>query len=105
MKPLYAIKHIPTGFYLPEPKGIRGRGGSFTEPVDCSGDEQNPRLFKTERSAKNALVQWLRGHHEGITEYEEGYRYSIGADVVHQPHRIKEDMEVVKFNLKEEDYL
>lgn len=102
MKALYAIEHIPTGHYLPEPTGHSGRGGSFTEPVDCSGDGPNPRLFKSPISARNALVQWLRGKHEGEYEYEEGFKYSTGASVVHQPHRIKEDMQVVPFNLTRE---
>uniref|UniRef100_UPI0032195AA1 hypothetical protein n=1 Tax=Chryseobacterium sp. TaxID=1871047 RepID=UPI0032195AA1 len=100
MRDLYAIRHIPTGFYLPEPTGYGGRGGSFSEPVDCSLDGPNPRLFTSMLSAKRALTQWLRGEHHGEFEYEDGYKYSTGATVVFKPERIKEDMEVVPFTLK-----
>lgn len=104
MKPLYAILHKPTGFYLPEPTGREGRGGSHTEPVNCIGDVANPRLFTTERSASNALTQWLRGKHFRYTEtegsYEEGYYEVDGPlEVAHQPHRKREEMEIVPFFL------
>jgi hypothetical protein len=72
--------------------------------VDCSGDKNNPRLFKSERSAKMALTQWLRGTHHRTTEtegsYEEGY-YDVDGlpEVIHQPHRKREEMEVVPLHL------
>lgn len=105
MKNLYAIMHIPTGYFLPEPKGYGGRGGSFTEPVDCNNDDVNPRMFKTERAAKAALGQWLRGHHHGEheTDWDEwtGKSYSccIGATVVHRPDRKREHMKIIPFKL------
>lgn len=105
MRNLYAIMHIPTGKFLPEPKGYAGRGGSFTEPENCNDDYENPRLFKTERSAKAALTQWLRGHHEGIHEkdWDEwsgmSYSYCVGATVKPQPHRMRHLMKIVPFKL------
>lgn len=99
MQKLFAIRHTPTGFYLPEPTGRSGRGGSFVEPVDCSGNGPNPRTFKSWIAANRALVQWVRGHHEGDHEYEDGYRYCIGAVVKPQPHRVKADMNIVPMDL------
>lgn len=96
---MYAIKHKPTGFYLPEPKGKMGRGGSYLEPI--SPDVERPRLFSTERAAKNALIQWVRGKHKGIYEWEydetfgRSYQITAGTEVIPVPDRIKEDMEVV----------
>lgn len=107
MKQVFAIRHKPSGFYLPEPEGYGGRGGSFVKPVDCSGDGPNPRIFKHMRSAKAALNQWLRGEHHGITEGDwnewtgEYYSYTVGADIVPQLDRIRTDMEIVAFNLME----
>lgn len=105
MKSLYAIMHKPTGFYLPEPAGREGRGGSHVEPVDCSGDKANPRLFQTERGAKSALGQWLRGKHmcsrgHTIPSPDEMYgEYYEETEVVHQPHRKRDEMIVIPFQL------
>lgn len=90
MKPLYAIRHKPTGHFLPEPKGYAGRGGSFLEPVDCGLDHDNPRLFKSELSAKRALTAWLQGKHERVFD---------GIAVIPVESRQKQDMEIVSFRL------
>ena len=98
MKPVYLIRHKPTGYYMPEPTGHRGRGSSFWEPTT---EADYPRVFKHPRSAKAALTQWLRGKHMPVreAEYDEFsgryMEYVAGADVVHQPHRKLEDMEIV----------
>lgn len=93
---MYAIKHRPSGGYLPRPKGVAGRGGSHVEPIIFKdGAGSIPRMFPTMAGAKAALGQWLRGKHEGIREYDDGYWYSGGADIVPCPHRIREDMEIV----------
>ena len=105
MKPLFAIKHKPSGFYLPEPLGRMGRGGSHTEPVDCSGNKENPRLFPTKLGASRALSAWLQGKFnaerewESENEYGGGYYVSALPSVTPQPHRKKEEMEVVEFHL------
>lgn len=99
MKNMYAIMHVPTGYFLPEPKRYGGRGGSFTEPVDCNNDENNPRMFKNERAAKAALGQWLRGHHQGIWDYEDGHKFTTGARVVNKPDRKREHMKIIPFKL------
>lgn len=105
MQDLYAIRQISTGFYLPEPTGRMGRGGSHTEPVDCSQNGPNPRLFKTALSAQRALTAWLKGKHVANMEWEsEGweypsYRVQNGTIINHQPERKKEDMQIVRFEL------
>ena len=109
MQDLYAIRQISTGFYLPEPVGRMGRGGSHVEPVDCSQDGPNPRLFKTELSAQRALTAWLMGKHEANMQLEsEGWEYlsywvQVGTNIIPQPERKKEDMQIVRFELIELD--
>ena len=106
MKPLYAILYVPTGFFLSEPVGRYGRGGSHVEPVNCSGNEPNPRLFQTERSAKAALTQWLRGKHMCSRGYhtagidEMCGEYFEETEIVPQPHRKRNEMLVIPFNLQ-----
>lgn len=106
MKPLFAIRHKPTGHYLPDPDRIQWRK-SHVEPVDCSG-EVNPRLFHTELSAKRALSAWLQGKWKAPLEWESdgdyggnGYYYRDIPAPHEAPHRVKEEMEVVALNLME----
>ena len=96
MKPVYLILHKPTGFFMPEPTGNQGRGSSFWEPKEQA---PYPRIFRHERSAKIALVQWLRGEHHSVREYEDGNYYTTGAVVIPVITRYKEDMEVVPMYL------
>ena len=51
--PLYAIKHLPSGGYLP------AAAGSYTHTEPTA--KNPPRLFTSERAAKLALRQWLAG--------------------------------------------
>lgn len=103
MKPLYAIKHKPTGFYLPEPTGRQGRGSSHTEPTDPK--EARPNLFPSELSARRCLIQWLRGKHTAYmnSEYDDMgghlFYYQDGTEVQPQTHRKAEDMEIVEIQL------
>jgi len=105
MKPLYAIRHIPTGHSLPEPKGKMGRGGSHVGPIDCSNDGENPRLFQSKLSAQRALTAWLMGKHTAEIDYDydeygdRSYPYQAGVRVEAIPSRIKEEMEIVSFQL------
>lgn len=103
---MYAIRHKPSGHFLPNPKGKIGRGGSFVHPVEpMEGDLTTyPRLFVTKRGAQCCLTQWLRGEHHAVIEYEtddwgRSYHYTAGADVKPQADRIREDMEVVTIDI------
>lgn len=68
---VYAIRHIPTGHFLPM-SFTRGHRHSHDEPTpNCV-----PRLFPTKQSAQSALTQWLRGKWQNTISMEsEGWEY------------------------------
>jgi hypothetical protein len=89
----YAIKHVPTGHFLPEPTGRAGRGGSHLEPADPK--THHPRLCHTERQAKIVLTVWLQGKvycDRGGDIYDGFYEETRLTPV---PSRKREDMEIV----------
>lgn len=97
---MWAIKHKPSGKFLPAPRGRNGRGGTFVE-IDDPGP---PRLFHNETSAKSALRFWLAGkvhverHYSGAPwgeEIEEDWK------TIPQPHRKAEDMTIVRVTISE----
>lgn len=100
----FAIRHKPSGHYLPEPTGRMGRGGSYVEPVKPVAGllSTYPRMFLTERSAANALTQWLRGKHTMLHGWEQdgwetpAYKVEMGVTVEAVAGRVREDMEVVE---------
>lgn len=93
--PVYAIRHIPTGHYLPL-SFSRGHRHSHDEPTpDCI-----PRLFPTKQSARSALTQWSRGKWELRTFREsEGWEhpsYDVQElEVEPVPSRNVDEMEIV----------
>ena len=101
LMPYWAIRHKPTGKFLPNPKGRAGRGGSHTEPT--SAGAARPRLFESPIGARNALAQWLRGKHVcSRGELSDGagtYETYEDTEVIHVPSRIKADMEIVSIGL------
>ena len=104
IRTMWAIRHKPTGFMLPNPKGHSGRGGSFVDPQDPK--EIHPRLFITQLAAKRALIAWLRGKHEGAYDFEysdydnKSYQVCVGYVVVPVPSRKAKDMEVVEIEMR-----
>ena len=94
----FAVKHKPTGYYIPQPEGRQGRGGSFEEP---NPDQNRVRLFKSERAARIFITTWCKGKHYGETEYDDytGGSYTIGYSITPEPSRIFEDMEIVKLEI------
>jgi len=97
---LWAIRHKPTGLFLPElHKPVRG-GYTHTEPTSMS--ERPLRLFITERGAKNALWWWLGGP---VSVRIRSFDTSDGFDTDEQwsttkkPERKAEDMEVIQVEL------
>lgn len=99
MTTYFVIKHKPTGQFMPESRG----GYSWWTPGYSRF--QTPRLFASERAAKNALTCWLQGHwsnvrgHEG--DWESGYVDvdEPPAPVTSVPGRLRDDMEVVQVQL------
>lgn len=88
---LFFIRHIPSGKYIPLPKGRKGRGGSHVEP----DIPEHARIFRSERSAKITLNAWLKG--KWVVDrhgYEEDYDEDIR--IIPQPHRVAADMEIIE---------
>lgn len=108
---VYTIRHIPTGQFMPVPTGKNGSGSSYWEPFEgvTVYGAPLPRLFPLRRSASSALTQWLRGRHVPITSgcspcVDNGFTYSdelIRVDIVLDPSRKADDMEIVAFELVE----
>ena len=120
---VYAIRHIPTGRFMPVPTGKNGSGSSYWDPLTDSHNPQItktpvdgvtvygiplPRLFPLRRSASSALTQWLRGRHVVVTERthpDDGFGQSwdepVGTAVEHDSSRKADDMEIVAFELVE----
>lgn len=94
---VWAIRHIPTGAYIPSVRSTQGRGGSYLEPMPGAF----PRLFQTKHAARMALVAWLKGHHvrHGYVDFESGHIVESGIKIQHQPHRKAEKMELVRLCL------
>lgn len=92
MTTYYAIRHRPTGFYLPgSPRGA-------TRPVDAeptSPIRAAPRLWDNSRNAHGALTHWLRGR---LDEHADDpmARTHDGTGFV----RRREDFEVVKVDVR-----
>lgn len=93
MKLMYAIRHKPTGFYLPV-----GKGTTWREPADP--ELQPPRLFLTHKSAYHCLVNWLKGKWRATWDCgDSGDPYVDDIDITPVPSRKAEDMEIIAFNL------
>lgn len=103
----YAVRVKGTHKYLPRPQRRDGRGGSHLEPVDFSDRTSWPtgyekdmqiRSYTNERNAKILLNSWLQGKfvcHRGGSDDD----YWEETEVKPQPHRIREDMEVVAITI------
>ena len=89
----YAIKHKPTGYYMPEIYAKRGY--THTEPLAPS--RSTPRLFMSRAGAARALGNWLKGI-TSVTRTR-GDGWEIDDDETwhteHRPERKAEDMEIV----------
>lgn len=93
---LYAIKHLPSGGYLPGYGSRRGRGG-FTHDEPKVG--LPPRLFGRKQDAKVALGHWLKGATSCYTSWDGDEDWSTHP----KPHRKAEEMAVVEVRLTEAD--
>ena len=56
--------------------------------------------INSEYAAKRALGAWLRGKHEGITDWDDHGPYTIGYKVIPVSTRKREDMQVVEIVLQ-----
>lgn len=103
---VYAIRHKPTGNWMPARMYRTARAGwSNWEPAETRPGylphDPNPRVFFTAQSARNALTMWLLGawkrgtYQEG--DWETGYYTADGDPEPHKPDapRNRDDMEIV----------
>lgn len=87
----YAIRHKPTGFFLPT---INSRSGS-TQVNPKEGCV--PRLFTDELNARKTLNIWLKGS----WKYEEGGWLNLPLKKVieERPERKPEEMEIIEVTI------
>lgn len=85
----YAIRHKPSGYFLPF---TTTRTHSHNAP-ELNGGKFGPRLHYRRRSVINALSAYMQGkfepHHDG------------GLDIIKCPDRIKGEYEIVTYEVKE----
>lgn len=91
----YAIRHKPTGFYLPATQ--KRRGFTHDEPMDPKVIP--PRLFPKKRSASSALDWWLDGLTSVFHDGEGGEDWKTEKVESRRP----EDMEVIKLHLYDDN--
>lgn len=95
----YAIRHIPTGHFLPAT--ARRRGFTYDEPSHPGLFP--PRMFTSLGAAKVALTWWLKGHtsvhRSGSSDWGDDYDEYWHTEA--KVERRREDMEVVALALQE----
>lgn len=109
---VFAIRHIPTGEYMPNKMSRAGAGGWSSwipGPVldgygGCDGYDKNPRIFFSLRSARNALTAWLMGVHSrstGITDQGWDTEDHYDEHIIEAPPvpRVRAEMEIVPLQL------
>jgi hypothetical protein len=90
---VYAVRHIPSGLFIPRLKTGYRRGGSHLEP----SNEREPRIFHNYRAASAFLCSWVQGVHFTSCDIDSDPH----TDVKPVPSRKKDEMEIVEFNLVE----
>lgn len=76
----YAIRHIGMGAYLPAKRNKFGAASTRMEFTTT----QPPRLFKTEKAARNALRCWLQGRWSQVVERGSTPDTYLEVDVYHE---------------------
>lgn len=93
----YAIRHKPTGGFLPQ--GNKKRRGGFTNDEPVLATVRPPRLFMKPHHAADALRWWLEGRYYERIAPPSAPDLECSGDVelhcVEQPARKAEDMEIV----------
>lgn len=84
-----AIRHRPTGAFLPS---VKGYGFTRTAPTH----EEAPRLFTKIGPAKQALNYWLDGE---LFEGNVSDDNTLALRLVRKPERKAEDMEIVEIEM------
>lgn len=94
----FAIRHKPTGHYLPEHGSRKGRGGYTNDEPDPN---KPPRMFASKHHAESALIWWLKGI-VGVSYHYDSYDgdYDEIKTMEPMPHRKAEDMEIVPVRVR-----
>lgn len=93
----FAIRHKPSGGFLPTFGSRKGRGG-FTH--DEPSTVTPPRLFSRRQAASAALTHWLKGKLT-VSQYQ-GYDGDYDESWNYKPilSRKAEDMEIVEVTIR-----
>jgi hypothetical protein len=95
----FAIRHKPSGRYLPE---LPGQRGGYTHLEPRAWHLGPIRLFPIKRNARLALKIWLRGMYNVRRSYGNFEENDIvEAETEPVPSRKAEEMEIVEFELQE----
>lgn len=108
---VYALRHKSTGLYMPSRMGRTSRAGwSHWEPLwqhtpQHKPHDTNPRIFFSEKSARNAQAMWEAGAWGRVYEpldfsIPNGFVEEVGLAPSRGIHpRAKGDLEIVLFSL------
>lgn len=90
---VYCVRQKSTGLFIPRLATGKRRGGSHLEPSNA----REPRVFHNAQAARAFLSQWLQGIHKHDTYVDMDGVQDDGVSIIPQPHRKKDDMEIVEF--------
>src|SRR5882672_9055745 len=96
---VYCVRQKSTGLFIPRLETGKRRGGSHLEP----SNEREPRIFHSVHAARSFLGCWFQGIFKNDTFMTTDGEENNGLTVVPQPHRKKDDMEIVEFECIEDD--
>ena len=97
MTKVYAVRQKSTGLFIPILERGKTRGGSWVEPTA----ERPLRVFPSRHSARSFLGNWLQGMFKNTYSVDHNGNEDYGLEVIKAPHRNKNDMEIVEFDLVE----
>lgn len=94
---VFAVRQKSTGLFIPRLANGQRRGGSHLEPSNA----REPRIFHNRLAARTFLSNWLRGIFENNRSIGLDGEEDYGLKITKQPHRNKDDMEIVEFECYE----
>jgi hypothetical protein len=102
---VFAIRHKPTGEFMPTRMSRNGFGGWswWREPAYGKPFDPTPRLFPSKQGAQNALTAWMQGRWVTITVHSGGWESPeetrVPVPEKTETPRVREDMEIVELAL------
>lgn len=95
---VYAVKHIPTGLFMPQRNQARGSSNWTPGLPDSDHETTHMRIFPTMQAARCAMHSWLRGRVQ-VSRGGYGEDYEEDMKIIKDPTRRKQDVEVMIFTL------